>query len=94
MMLILGLEVFWFDVSLNLQMASLRDISVCSFNCRGFKNSLHTIHELCNNHDIVLLQEHWLLPCDLALLNTVHSDFLSTGLSAVDISSNILVGRP
>jgi hypothetical protein len=56
-MLILGLEVFWFDVSLNLKMASLRDISVCSFNCRCFKNSLHTIHELCNNHDSVLLQE-------------------------------------
>lgn len=70
------------------------DISVCSFNCRSFKNSLHEIHSLCVTHDVVLLQEHWLLPFDLPLLNTAHNDFISVGLSAVDTSVDILIGRP
>jgi len=70
------------------------NISVCSFNCRSFKNSIHAIHKLCDKHDVVLLQEHWLLPFELSLLNTAHSDFLSTGLSAIDTSLDILVGRP
>ena len=69
-------------------------ISICSFNCRSFKNSLPIIFDICNQHDIVLLQEHWLIPNDLCLLNNAHSDFLSIGLSAVDISSDILTGRP
>lgn len=71
-----------------------KDISVCSFNCRSFKNSVHAIYKLCDKHDIVLLQEHWLLPFDLQLLNTAHNDFISIGLSAVDTSTDILVGRP
>lgn len=69
-------------------------ISMCSFNCRSFKHSLPAINKLCNDHDIVLLQEHWLIPNDLHLLNSAHPDFLSCGQSAVDLSSNILVGRP
>ena len=52
------------------------------------------MNKLCNVHDIVLLQEHWLIPNDLHLLNSAHPDFLSCGQSAVDLSSNILVGRP
>jgi len=40
------------------------------------------------------IQEHWLIPNDLHLLNNSHTDFMSTGLSAVDLSSDILVGRP
>ena len=69
-------------------------INICSFNCRSFKNSLPVIYDLCNKYDIVLLQEHWLIPNDLCLLNNAHGDFQSYGISAVDISSDILVGRP
>jgi len=54
---------------------------------------MHTINNLCNEHDIVLSQEQWLLLFDLPLLNTAHRDFLSVGLSAVGISSDILVGQ-
>jgi len=49
---------------------------------------------LCEQHDIVFLQEHWLLPNELGLLNNTHDKFQSFGLSAVDISTDILVGRP
>lgn len=69
-------------------------IRVCSFNCRSVKNSLVDVIRLCNGHDIVCLQEHWLLPNELNFLNSVHEDFYSIGASAVDITSDILIGRP
>ena len=49
---------------------------------------------MCERSDLVLLQEHWLLPFELACLNNMHKDFLSTGNSAVDVSKSVLVGRP
>ena len=67
---------------------------VCSFNCRSVKSSLPEVSNLCCKHDFVFLQEHWLLPNELDLLNNIHPDFHSHGLSAVDISHDILVGRP
>jgi hypothetical protein len=75
-------------------MANKDRLSVCSYNCRSVKNSLADVHSLCKNYDLVLLQEHWLLPNELHILNNVHPDLHSYGLSAVDISSNILLGRP
>jgi len=49
---------------------------------------------LCKSHDIVCLQEHWLLPGDLSLLCNIHNDFYGFGYSAVDVSSDMLIGRP
>ena len=49
---------------------------------------------LCEFHDIILLQEHWLLPFEMDTLSNFHGDFIAIGSSAVDISQNILVGRP
>jgi len=69
-------------------------ISLCAVLIADLSKSIHTVNNLSNEHDIVLLQEHWLLPFDLPLLNTAHRHFFSVGLSAVDISSDILVGRP
>jgi len=45
-------------------------------------------------HDIVFLQELWLLPHELNLLANLHHDFFGVGSSAVDTSSSMLVGRP
>ena len=45
-------------------------------------------------HDIVCLQEHWVLPSELDMLSDLHTDLYGFGYSAVDISSNILIGRP
>jgi len=71
-----------------------RSLSVCSYNCRSIKNSLPAVARLCDSYDIVLLQEHWLLSSELDMLQSVHSDFYAYGLSAVDCSSDVLVGRP
>jgi exonuclease III len=54
------------------------------------------VRELCCNHDIVLLQEHWLMSHDLHKLNLLHPNFSSFGLSAMNskAAEGILVGRP
>ena len=69
-------------------------LRLCTFNCRSVKSSICEVQSLCNDHDIVCLQEHWLLPNELNLLSNIHPEFMSTGISAVDVSRNILVGRP
>ena len=65
------------------------NLSFCSFNCRSLKNSLFAV----NTRDFVLLQEHWLLPFELDLLNSTHTDFYATGSSAVNITTDVLIGR-
>lgn len=77
-------------------MASLHELRlrICTYNCRSIKNSMPDLLRLLDCHDIVCVQEHWLLPIELDSLANVHLDFYATGTSAVDISTNILIGRP
>ena len=49
---------------------------------------------MCAKCDILLRQEHWLLPNELDFLNNIHPDFLAFGQSSVDISDRVLIGRP
>jgi exonuclease III len=70
------------------------NLRICTFNCRSVKSSIGEIHKLCESHDIVFLQEHWLLPFELELLSSIHSDFFGFGTSAVDINVDLLIGRP
>ena len=69
-------------------------LRVASYNSRSVKNSIKDVIGLCDEHDIVCLQEHWLLPSELVLLSNIHNDFYSISSSAVDITSDILLGRP
>jgi len=70
-------------------------LRICSFNCRSKKSSIGEIFTLCESHDIVLLhKEHWLLPFELDMLSSIHSDFYGFGTSAVDNSVDVLIGRP
>lgn len=75
-------------------MGSHHNLSLCTFNCRSSKSSVDEIRQLCNNYDIVMLQEHWLLPNELNILSSIHPEFFAIAQSAVDISQDILVGRP
>lgn len=69
-------------------------LRVATFNCNGFKGNSGLIKNLCDNHDIIFLQELMLLEHDLHLLNRMHSEFIGRGFSPVDVSSNLLTGRP
>ena len=50
-------------------------LSVCSFNCRSFKLNKVVISDICSHQDIVLLQEHWLMPHELYMLNIFKMTF-------------------
>ena len=67
-------------------------LRIVSFNCRGLKNSVHDVTELCETSDIVLLQETWLTNDELSLLTNVHGQFYGKGVSNVS-SKNITRSR-
>jgi exonuclease III len=49
---------------------------------------------LCEHYDLIFLQEHWLREEELNCLNSIHPEFTGFGVSAIDISSGFLSGRP
>ena len=49
---------------------------------------------MCDDYDITVLQETWLLKQDLCILNIIHDNFLGCGISSVNCESDILIGRP
>ena len=55
---------------------------------------MYDLSVLCERYDLIFLQEHWLRPDELHLLNTIHPDFIGNGVSAMNISNGILLGRP
>ena len=67
--------------------------SFVSFNCAGVKNKIQYIHSFCEQADIIFLQETWLMPHEINLLDNIHSDFNNYSISSVDDGS-LLVGRP
>ena len=75
---------------------TLSDLKICSFNMHGFNNGLSMTRSLCLSHDIILIQEHWLLNCDLDKLNLIDLNFTSTALSSMNTKAaeGIISGRP
>ena len=74
-----------------------RKLQICkisTFNCHGFSSSKDELKLLCETSNIICVQEHWLFPEDVSRLNTVHTAFKSVGVSAIDPSSGIVIGRP
>ena len=65
-----------------------------SLNCEGVKNKLPNIRSLCDDADLIFLQETWLMPHETNMLNNIHEDFSSISISAVDVQSSVLTGRP
>ena len=73
-------------------MANIK-LRLLSYNCRGWNSGKFFLDpDFLNNYDICLIQEHWLLPEQLSLLD-IDPNFCSFGVSAID-SSKILTGRP
>ena len=51
-------------------------------------------YDLCDNSDIVFLQETLLFPHELSVLSTAHPEFEGMGVSAIDMTERMIVGRP
>ena len=75
-------------------MLNNNNLTITSYNCRNIKSSRDEILQLCEVSDIVLLQETWLLDYDLSYLVTVHKEFYSKGISSVDTTGGLHLGRP
>ena len=69
-------------------------LRIATYNCHEMKNGIVDLHELCKHNDLVFLQEIWLFKFELNLISTIHPDFESYGISAIQDSEEIIQGRP
>jgi exonuclease III len=70
------------------------NLKIVSYNCKGLKSSIDDIRNLCETYDVVMLQETWLMPEDLPILNSIHPNYHGNGVSAMDPTGGLLLGRP
>jgi exonuclease III len=68
-------------------------LKIVTFNCKNAKSSLLEIRDLCNNYDVILLQELWLLPHEINILSSISNNFMYRACSAIDVQNEI-IGRP
>lgn len=69
-------------------------LTLCSYNSQGLGDGrIEYIDKLCENHDIVLVQETWLLKDNLSSISDKVNNMCGHGVSAVD-DATLLVGRP
>ena len=59
-------------------------LRIMSYNCYGLKSSLVDLYALCEQFDIIFLQETLLFGYELPLLCDIHPDFEGMGISAID----------
>ena len=71
------------------------DFSICTFNCKGFKQSKDYIYELVKDNDVVCLNETWLWPAELSIIEQ-NSNFNVTVFSKSAMNDVIpgYIGRP
>ncbi|CAC5370537.1 unnamed protein product [Mytilus coruscus] len=63
------------------------ELRILSFNCKNVKTIAPFIENMRNQVDIILLQEHWLFPHELNLLDELNSHFCGKGKS-IDSGKN------
>ena len=69
-------------------------MKIVTFNCHGFKSSVQDIILLCEQFDVIILQELWLSSEDVSLLRSIHKAFEAYAVSAMNDQLGIQVGRP
>ena len=71
-------------------------LNMVSYNCSGFNNSELYLKEFVslNKCDVLCLQETWLLDVNMDKLSNIHPEFSYCGISGVDSSADVLLGRP
>jgi len=77
-------------------MADNLRLKVATYNMHGLNQGSAFVEYLCEDHDVIFLQEHWLAPFDLSRLDSICSKMICFATSAMDgkISSGCLRGRP
>lgn len=70
------------------------DVKFTTYNCRSVRNSHFSVSKLTGVSDIICLQETWLPVQESDYLNTINSEFTYYALSPINLSSQLLTGRP
>ena len=74
-----------------------RDLSVISYNMHGFNQGFSTARDLSLRYhpDIILIQEHWLLPANFTKINQLFPNYFTFGsYAANNTESGFARGRP
>lgn len=77
-------------------MADKHRLTVATYNLHGLNQGKPYLVSLCNEHDFIFVQEHWLAPSDLNCLEKISNNVVCYASSALDdaISRSCLKGRP
>ena len=60
------------------------DLKIASYNMHGFRNGGLMLHSLCDDsYDIIMVQEHWLLPPNVSLLTDSNSNYSGFAISGI-----------
>ena len=60
-------------------------LKIVSFNCGGVANILPVISDLCDQNDVIVLQETWLTPLNIDLFVGLHDEFDCHSITSVDL---------
>ena len=71
-------------------------LRLATYNLHGLNQGLPFLESLCQEYDVVFVQEHWLAPFDLVSLDWVCANMICYASSAMDniVSKGCLRGRP
>ena len=71
-----------------------QNLRIAAWNCRGLSNGLPYIEHLADNHDIVIISEHWLWSFELHKLKNIHPNMLgaATANSRLTPECNLVRG--
>jgi len=77
-------------------MAHGLNTQIATYNLHGLNQGSPFLEYLCENRDIIFVQEHWLAPFNICRLDSVCPDFVCFASSAMTnvISNQLLSGRP
>jgi len=70
--------------------------NLCTFNLHGFNQGKLFLNKLCNNNDIICVQEHWLVDTECEKIVNCNEDFIvvtSPAKKGVAVNG-MSVGRP
>ena len=79
---------------LDKQLNNMENLRIVSYNNQGHGSGrLEYLQKLCDNNDIIFVQEHWLSPKELTWFENNIPTMNSSVISDVDLSE-ILYGHP
>jgi len=71
----------------------LNNLSLATYNCRGFKSSMPDVQKLLNDYQIIFLQETWLAKQQLDNLSCLSVSHFAFGRANYDFNDGLVHGR-